>query len=207
MIETSELVRAASCGDIELVSELVKDADKEEKDMALVAAVRENMCPVVKDLLSTGADPATKHGTTSLLMVAAGAGFTDIARELIDAGADITVKDPSGKTALQHAAQNKHRDVVALLLAKAKELKAAGVTASLTKHPVEVKPRDAMASRLEATEIKDDDDEETVRKKKSMMDRRTRAVLANLRDIYATEQQERAKHQHGKKNKRAMGLY
>jgi hypothetical protein len=31
--------------------------------------------------------------------------------------------------------------------------------------------------------------------------------MANLRDLYATEQQERAKHQDSKKKKRAMGLY
>jgi ankyrin repeat protein len=44
-------------------------------------------------------------------------------RELIDAGADITFKDDDGRTALQWAAKLKHRDVVALLLARAKELK------------------------------------------------------------------------------------
>jgi ankyrin repeat protein len=61
MIETSELIRASSRGDIELVSQLVKDVDNEED---IVADVRENMnmYPVVKCLWSTGADPATSDG-------------------------------------------------------------------------------------------------------------------------------------------------
>jgi ankyrin repeat protein len=63
----------------------------------------------------------------SILYLASGDGHIDIVIELIDAGADITAKHPNsmgmGMTALQHATKKKHRDVVALLLAKAKELK------------------------------------------------------------------------------------
>jgi ankyrin repeat protein len=52
-------------------------------------------------------------------------GCTGSARELINAGADITYKQGGRLTALQHAAQMKHRDVVELLLAKANRLKKA----------------------------------------------------------------------------------
>lgn len=44
-------------------------------------------------------------------------------RVLIDAGADIFAMDHSKMTATQHASKNKHREVVALLMAKAAELK------------------------------------------------------------------------------------
>jgi ankyrin repeat protein len=50
-------------------------------------------------------------------------GYADIVTELVDAGADITLKDEGKMTALQRAAKMKRRDVVALLLAKTKELK------------------------------------------------------------------------------------
>jgi ankyrin repeat protein len=64
-----------------------------------------------------------------MLFVACKQGHTAVVKELVDAGADITSKDINGKSALhhatRHAAKHKHRDIVALLLAKAKELKSA----------------------------------------------------------------------------------
>jgi ankyrin repeat protein len=121
--DRSELVRAVSDGNIELVNKLVGNADAEEKDTALIIAVRENMLPMVKCLLVAGANPGTTSGGISMLIWACVGGLTDIVRELIDAGADITFKGEDGMTAMQWAAKGKHRDIVALLLAKAKERK------------------------------------------------------------------------------------
>jgi ankyrin repeat protein len=80
---------------------------------------------LVKHLLASGVSPSTLFRTNSLLCWASIRGYTDVVRELLDAGADITAKTKGGDglTALQLAAKHKHRDVVALLLAKAKELK------------------------------------------------------------------------------------
>jgi ankyrin repeat protein len=121
MIETSDLVNAVACGDMEHVQQVVVNAGKDEMDMALVIAVRANLCSMVKCLLAAGADPDSTDCETRLLDGACIAGYTDIVRELIDAGADFTAKTKGGRTALQLAAQYKQRDVVALLLAKAKE--------------------------------------------------------------------------------------
>jgi ankyrin repeat protein len=118
----SLFVRAASCGDTERANKRVAGAGKEEKDMALAAAARENHAKV-RCLLAAGTDPDAKYGGVSILTWASIDGYTDLVRELMDAGADITKKDEDGMTAMQLAAKNKHRDVVALLLAKANELK------------------------------------------------------------------------------------
>jgi ankyrin repeat protein len=80
---------------------------------------------MVKCLLAARADADTKYlgNGTSMLAAASAKGFTDIARDLLDAGADLAYKGPDGMTALQSAAKGKHREIVTLLLAKAKELK------------------------------------------------------------------------------------
>jgi ankyrin repeat protein len=123
MAETSELVHAALYGDIELVNKAVGGASSEEKNIALTIAVGNNYAPLVKCLLAAGADPDTTRKDTSMLFVACKQGHTAVVKELINAGADITAMDFGEKTALQHAAKHKHRDIVALLLAKAKGLK------------------------------------------------------------------------------------
>jgi ankyrin repeat protein len=117
------LVGAVCHGDLQGVRRLVHGAGDEEKEAALVLAVRCNFVPIVKCLLAGGASPAIKIADRSILNVACDSGLADMARELIDGGADITAKDEDGMTAMQLAAKNKHRDVVALLLAKANELK------------------------------------------------------------------------------------
>jgi cytohesin len=122
-MESSELTRAFFSDNAELVSQLFGSADKEEKNVLFGAAVHGNKLQMVKCMLAAGADASVSYMGESALMLASGKGHADIVRELIDAGVDITAKDFTGMTALQHAAKHKHRDVVALLLAKAKELK------------------------------------------------------------------------------------
>jgi ankyrin repeat protein len=121
--ESSELARALFSDNIELVSQLFGSADKEEKNVLFGMAVHGNKLQMVKCMLAAGADASVSYMGASALMLASMEGHPDIVRELIDAGADIAAKDSTGKTALQWAAKHKHRDIVALLLAKAKELK------------------------------------------------------------------------------------
>jgi ankyrin repeat protein len=50
-VETSELARAITSGDMELVDKLVRNAGQREKNAALVIAIRGKMLPMVKRLL------------------------------------------------------------------------------------------------------------------------------------------------------------
>ena len=59
-------------------------------------------------------DSRNKYGETPL-MVAAERGQTDEVRRLLQAGADLTLKDHEGITALEKAQRNRHADVAALL--------------------------------------------------------------------------------------------
>jgi ankyrin repeat protein len=122
-MESSELARAYFSDNAELVSQLFGSADKEEKNILFGMAVHGNKLQMVKCMLAAGADASASYMGASMLKLASREGHTDVVKVLLDAAADITAKDLGGKTALQHAAKNKHRDVVALLLAKAKELK------------------------------------------------------------------------------------
>jgi ankyrin repeat protein len=68
-------------------------------------------------------NPSIQFRGKSILNAASTNGYTDIVKVLLDAGADITAKDRTGMTALQCAAKGKHREIVTMLLVKAKELK------------------------------------------------------------------------------------
>jgi ankyrin repeat protein len=123
MTEKYKLVRAVVEEDQEVVSTLIVDAGDEEKEIALSMALASNQASVVKLLLAVGVKTTVLLYGESLLILASRYGFVDIVRELLDAGADITAKARDNRTVLQVAAAGKHRDVVALLLAKANELK------------------------------------------------------------------------------------
>jgi hypothetical protein len=125
MREKYKLVRAVVDQDLELVDKLMDDAGEEEKEVALKVAVVRNQVPVVKLLLAAGVKTTVLLYGNSLLRKACSRGLVDVVRELLDAGADITAKDRDNKTAIQAAAAGRHRDVVALLLARSKELKMA----------------------------------------------------------------------------------
>jgi hypothetical protein len=80
-----------------------------------------------KRLIATGTDPNEgRFLGSSPLLIAIGWGHNDIARALIEAGADINVTDPGGGTALMWAAYNDagDADVVDLLLAKGADVNA-----------------------------------------------------------------------------------
>jgi ankyrin repeat protein len=101
---------------------IVNGTDK-DKENALKVAIVCNGLNAVKHLLAAGVNPSIQYRGMSILCFASAEGAIDIVRELLDAGADITVKDDGGMTALQWAAKGRHRDVVTLLLAKTKKLK------------------------------------------------------------------------------------
>jgi ankyrin repeat protein len=123
MAEKYKLVLAVVDDDLEFIRKLMVDADEVEKEVALTIAVLDNHVATVKQFLASGVRTTVMYDESPLLSVASYRGFIEIVRELLGAGADVTAKDEHGKTALQWAAKGKHRDVVALLLAKAKELK------------------------------------------------------------------------------------
>jgi ankyrin repeat protein len=125
MAEKYELVHAVDGEefDLELFDELLVNAGEEEKEIALILCALDKCVTLVKRLLAAGVSTEIEYGGDTLLLVVSTMGYVDIVRELLDAGADITAKDVCGKTPMQCAAGRKHRDVVALLLSKAKELK------------------------------------------------------------------------------------
>jgi ankyrin repeat protein len=67
---------------------------------------------------------------SGLLGLACSQGFPEVVKALLEGGADITVKNSSGKTPLQVAAANNEREIVVLLLAKAKELQGKNMKAN-----------------------------------------------------------------------------
>jgi ankyrin repeat protein len=127
MVQTNELFSRDNTESDKIIlnTELIDKASDKDKENALKFAVASCGLTEVKSLLTAGVNPSLQFWRWSLLCESSYGGKADIVRELIDAGADITFKDHNGKTALQHAAKNKHRDVVALLLAKSKEIKKA----------------------------------------------------------------------------------
>ncbi len=70
----------------------------------------------VRSLLQTGTDPNLVYHTNTALTYAARDGFTDIARVLIDAGADVNWIDGEGVTPLILSSFKNHIELVRLLL-------------------------------------------------------------------------------------------
>jgi ankyrin repeat protein len=111
-----------NAGDI-VSAEQIASANEVDKENALRYGIRTHNLSIIKPLLAAGVNPSLKFRGMSILSCMCINEATDIVRELIDAGADIAMKNDDGMTALQCAARCKHRDIVALLLAKANELK------------------------------------------------------------------------------------
>jgi ankyrin repeat protein len=123
IMENNALFCANGCLGCGMSRETACQASQEDKENALKVAVVNGDLANVQWLLDIGVNPAIKFRGRSLLCEASSWGDEDVVRELIDAGVDINAKDNFGKTAVQYAAMGKHRDIVALLLAKTKELK------------------------------------------------------------------------------------
>ena len=93
---------------------------KQELNDQLFEAVRKGDVAAVTSALDRGADVNAKfrYGTTALFK-AAERGYAQVAKVLLDRGADVKVKDTFyGATAMTWALDNKHVEVVKLLLQK-----------------------------------------------------------------------------------------
>src|SRR6476661_1981234 len=93
---------------------------KQELNDQLFEAVRKGDVAAVTAALDHGADVNAKfrYGTTALFK-AAERGYADVAKVLLDRGADVKVKDTFyGATAMSWALDNKHVEIVKLILQK-----------------------------------------------------------------------------------------
>jgi ankyrin repeat protein len=127
MVKTNELLYRDNTESDKIIlnTVLIDKASDKDRENALKFSVPADILTEVKSLLAAGVNPSLRFRAMDLLSVASIKGYTDIVEALLAAGADINAKGDDGKTALQHAAKHKHREIVALLLAEAKELKKA----------------------------------------------------------------------------------
>jgi len=108
----------ASSVNLSLVGTVFASAD--ERGDQLLAATRKGDLALVKQLLDEGANvnARTRYDSTPLFF-ACDRGHIEIARLLIERGADLNVKDNFySATALGWAMSKKHDDIVALLIEK-----------------------------------------------------------------------------------------
>jgi ankyrin repeat protein len=128
--EMYPLVHSVFAQDAKLCIERIVDADQEEKENALRIAVITGKHAFVKALLIARVSVDITFRASGLLGLACSQGFPEVVKALLEGGADITVKNSSGKTPLQVAAANNEREIVVLLLAKAKELQGKNMKAN-----------------------------------------------------------------------------
>jgi ankyrin repeat protein len=117
----NEFLFAVMDGKIKIDSDFIATASKKDKDIALAVSTTLKRLPIIRNLLAASASPNVQFIGQSVVCIASMQGYTEIVRELIEAKADFSRKDKHGMKPIQYAAQRKHRDIVALLLAKSKE--------------------------------------------------------------------------------------
>ena len=100
-----------------LEHDAVVDCRDHEGKTPLIHACTGPFPKTVEILLEAGADINATESTEGFtpLMMAAGIGETDVVKVLLERGADATVKDSDQDTALSHAKNSRHAEIIALL--------------------------------------------------------------------------------------------
>ena len=122
--QDEQLEQTVDSYDTEQVGELMRaGADllvkiEGKRWIAMEHAMHEELIHVVVALVEVGADVNYQdaHGITPLILAASQPEDIDMARLLLQKGADVDAVDPSGRTALMLAVQAKRSDLVHLLL-------------------------------------------------------------------------------------------
>jgi ankyrin repeat protein len=117
------LVGGVIDADIDSVNKRVSTAVDEEKEIALIIASLLGHHDIACILLSSDADPNARHYCRTPLLSAGKRGHVAIVEALLEAGACMKARDGDGKTAIQLASINKHREVALALLKGDKERK------------------------------------------------------------------------------------
>lgn len=118
------LMTAAKSGNPNVVSALLVGVDPDSSTSAQEASFGYSAVSAPPAPRLHGADPNSRdrwYGQTALMWAAA-AGRLDVARLLINAGADVNVVDVEGATALMFASSNGHRTFAELLLERGADI-------------------------------------------------------------------------------------
>lgn len=97
------------------VSSMIIENDVPQSDLTIIDHIRKNNIKEVKTYLKVNRPDLISEGLY-LIHWAADAGSIEILKAIIDAGADINVKDTDGQTALHYAASCGHIECVKCLL-------------------------------------------------------------------------------------------
>lgn len=93
-----DLPAAAALGMMDAVHQMLKSTDDEQRQSALAMAAQNNATEVVRLLLKAGADPNRYnppggHSHCTALQSAIAMGHIDVVKVLVEAGADLSIKD------------------------------------------------------------------------------------------------------------------
>ncbi|MFY7962622.1 MAG: ankyrin repeat domain-containing protein [Elsteraceae bacterium] len=118
-----EVIAAASSGDWDRVAQLVRagasplDAQDAQGRTALLLAVDQNQVAAARLLIAAGASVNVQASNLDTPWLLAGArGRTEIIRDMIPAGPDLTIRNRYGGNALIPACERAHLDTIKLLL-------------------------------------------------------------------------------------------